>query len=351
MSGAQSLLLRERLAKRREERNAKILTARSARSQFSPVSPATSPIPAAAALPASSTLPPPQQQSNPATLGTAAGSGLAHVTCGSPGVTTPAESVAVKEEASADDVHIDLAIIEDAPPPPAQTAEAIRDVEIQDVEIQDAEIQITEIEAQPQPQLESQLEGPQPQPQLEPEPQPQPQQPAPPTKMQSPFRAPYLGPAEWAIGLPLRTKTVTPKAIDQKNAYLTSIIEKHEEIKRYLSNPHGADAALVDAMQEVLANTGKIATHPDLLMRKIEVSDAAAGKEADYHAAMSSKFVFLRAFLGAVRQQHLKIVIVAERGKIIVSTHTPPPPPPPYSFFYILFQSGLMRSRIYWRYS
>ncbi|RPB12448.1 hypothetical protein P167DRAFT_605614 [Morchella conica CCBAS932] len=317
MSGAQSLLLRERLAKRREERNAKILTARSARSQFSPVPPATPPTPAAAALPASSTPPPPppQQQPNLATSGTAAGNGLGDVAPGSLGVTTPVESVAVKEEASADDVHINLAVIEDAPPPPP--VQVAQDVEIQDVEIQDAEIQSIEIEVQPQPQLEPQLEEPQLQPQLEPEPQPQPQQPAPQTKMQSPFRTPYLGPAEYAIGLPLRTKTVTPKAIDQKTAYLISITEKHGEIKRYLSNPHGADAALVDAMQEILANTGKIATHPDLLMKKIEVSDAAAGKEADYHAAMSSKFVFLRAFLVAVRQQHLKIVIVAERGKII----------------------------------
>ncbi|KAI5838051.1 class II histone deacetylase complex subunits 2 and 3-domain-containing protein [Morchella snyderi] len=135
--------------------------------------------------------------------------------------------------------------------------------------------------------------------------------------MQLPFRAPYLGPAEYAIGLPLRTKTVTPKAIDQKTAYLTLIIEKHEEIRKYLSNPYGADADLVKTMEKIVENTGKVATHPDLLMKKIEVSDAVAGKEADYHAAMSSKFVFLRAFLVAVKQQHLKIVIVAERGPLI----------------------------------
>lgn len=135
---------------------------------------------------------------------------------------------------------------------------------------------------------------------------------------QTPFGPPQLGPAEWVIGLPLRTKSVTPNGIDQKKAYLDSIVGKHAEIERFLSNPEGADSWLVKTMQDVVEASGRIATHPDLPFDKVGISVGVPGKEAEYHAAMSSKFVFLRAFLGAVKGLFLKIVIVAEEGKLIV---------------------------------
>lgn len=134
----------------------------------------------------------------------------------------------------------------------------------------------------------------------------------------TPFGPPQLGPAEYVIGLPLRTKSITPDGIDQKKAYLNSIVGKHIEIQQFLSNPDAADTALIKTMQDVVETSGRIATHPDLPFDKVGISAAAAGKEAEYHAAMSSKFVFLRAFLGAVKGQFLKIVIVAEEGKLIV---------------------------------
>lgn len=135
---------------------------------------------------------------------------------------------------------------------------------------------------------------------------------------QTPFGSPQLGPAEYVIGLPLRTKCVTLKGIDQKTAYLNSIVGKHKEIQRYLADPGSADAALVQTMQEIVEQSGRIATHPDLPFDKVGISTGAAEKEAEYHAAMSSKFVFLRSFLTAIRQLFLKVVIVAESGKLIV---------------------------------
>lgn len=138
------------------------------------------------------------------------------------------------------------------------------------------------------------------------------------TMLQTPFGPPQLGPAEWVIGLPLRTKSVTPNGIDQKKAYLDSIVGKHVEIQRFLSNPDGADAWLVKIMQGVVETSGRIATHPDLPFGRVGISVSAPGKEAEYHAAMSSKFVFLKAFLMAVKGLFLKIVIVAEEGKLIV---------------------------------
>lgn len=138
------------------------------------------------------------------------------------------------------------------------------------------------------------------------------------TMLQTPFGPPQLGPAEWVIGLPLRTKSVTPNGIDQKKAYLDSIVGKHAEIQRFLSNPDGADAWLVKIMQSVVETSGRIATHPDLPFDRVGISVSAPGKEAEYHAAMSSKFVFLKAFLMAVKGLFLKIVIVAEEGKLIV---------------------------------
>lgn len=132
------------------------------------------------------------------------------------------------------------------------------------------------------------------------------------------FGPPQLGPAEWVIGLPLRTKSVTPNGIDQKKAYLDSFVGKHAEIQRFLSSPGSADPALVKIMKDVVETSGRIATHPDLPFDKVGISASAPGKEAEYHAAMSSKFVFLRAFLMAVKGQFLKIVIVAEEGKLIV---------------------------------
>lgn len=138
------------------------------------------------------------------------------------------------------------------------------------------------------------------------------------TMSQMLFGPPQLGPSEWVIGLPLRTKSVTPNGIDQKKAYLDSFVGKHAEIQRFLSSPGSADPALFKTMKDVVETSGRIATHPDLPFDKVGISASAPGKEAEYHAAMSSKFVFLRAFLMAVKGQFLKIVIVAEEGKLIV---------------------------------
>lgn len=132
------------------------------------------------------------------------------------------------------------------------------------------------------------------------------------------FGLPQLGPAEWVIGLPLRTKSVTPNGIDQKKAYLDSFVGKHAEIQQFLSDPDNADSALVKTMEDVVEISGRIATHPDLPFDKVGISVSVPSKEAEYHAAMSGKFVFLRAFLMAVRGMFLKIVIVAEEGKLIV---------------------------------
>lgn len=138
------------------------------------------------------------------------------------------------------------------------------------------------------------------------------------TMTQTLFGPPQLGPAEWVIGLPLRTKSVTPNGIDQKKAYLDSFVGKHAEIQQFLSDPDSADSALVKIMEDVVGISGRIATHPDLPFDRVGISASVPGKEAEYHAAMSSKFVFLRAFLMAVRGMFLKIVIVAEEGKLIV---------------------------------
>lgn len=143
------------------------------------------------------------------------------------------------------------------------------------------------------------------------------------TMSQTPFGPPHLGPAEWVIGLPLRTKSVTPNGIDQKKAYVNSIVGKHAEIQLFLSNPDSADPGLVRIMQDIVDTSGRIATHPDLPFDKVGISANAPGKEAEYHTAMSSKFVFLKAFLAAVKGLFLKIVIVAEEGKLIVGFRYP----------------------------
>lgn len=244
--------LRERLARNREERNAKVATARNARNTVS-----MSPRPASSLMPLSR---------SPSTV-------PAEHTTPSPAAVTPANLLNLGVEKAQH--HSMLAVSRGLPqtiPSPTKSEEIPR------TPVSMVSENVT----------------------------------------QTPFGLPYLGPAEYVIGLPLRTKSVTPNGIHQKKAYLNSIVGKHLEIQRFLSNPNAADTALIKIMQEIIETSGRIATHPDLPFDKVGISAAAAGKEAEYHAAMSSKFVFLKAFLGAVKGLFLKIVIVAEEGKLIV---------------------------------
>jgi hypothetical protein len=140
--------------------------------------------------------------------------------------------------------------------------------------------------------------------------------PTPPPGSQA-FRPPRVGVGEYAIGLPLSTKTLQAGGLSQKSIYLNAIAGKHADVEAYLTNPEGASAELTESAFEFLRSVGQIATHPNTIY-PIAISSSPDEKEAEFHTVMSAKFQFLRDLFSLITDEMVKIAIVAEAPALIV---------------------------------
>ena len=140
-----------------------------------------------------------------------------------------------------------------------------------------------------------------------------------------------LGPAEYAIALPLSTETVLEGGLNQKSIYVNEIVKSHSEFERYLADVENADLEMKEGVFELIRAASQIATHPNLVYPvPISSSGAPSEREALFLTAMSSKFRFLKELFGLIRQEDVKVAIVAEAPGLIVRdllvSYTPLPP-------------------------
>ncbi|KAF8540320.1 hypothetical protein BDD12DRAFT_880582 [Trichophaea hybrida] len=135
------------------------------------------------------------------------------------------------------------------------------------------------------------------------------------TQMQSQllFGPPSFGPAEYAIALPLSTETVQADGLSQKSVYLNEIVKKHVAIEAYLANYENADE---EVAFNLIRTIGQISTHPNLAY-PVPTSNTADEKEAEFQIVMSAKFRFLRDLFVLVKEENVKIAVVAEAPQLI----------------------------------
>ena len=142
-----------------------------------------------------------------------------------------------------------------------------------------------------------------------------------PTQMQSLslslFGPPSFGPAEYAIALPLSTKTVQGGGLSQKSVYINEIVKKHAAIEAYLANHEKADDELTQSVFDLIRSIAQISTHPNLVY-PVPTSNVSNVKEAEFQVMMSAKFRFLKDLFAFVKEESVKIAVVAEAPMLIV---------------------------------
>ncbi|KAA8900738.1 class II histone deacetylase complex subunits 2 and 3-domain-containing protein [Sphaerosporella brunnea] len=131
----------------------------------------------------------------------------------------------------------------------------------------------------------------------------------------SAFGPPILGAMEYAICLPLGHESIND-GISQEEVYRQEILKKHADIDVFLSLGEKAAQDVQRSAFDLLRSAALIATHPHLVysVAALGVSDE---KQAEYHVLMSSKFRFLRDLFAVIKEENIKIAIVAENGKLI----------------------------------
>jgi len=135
---------------------------------------------------------------------------------------------------------------------------------------------------------------------------------------QSQFHAPLLGPAEYAVPLPLNTKAPTPDIISQKMMYVREIANNYADIESYLEL-RGEDSK--NSVIDITKRCARIATHTHLVYPIKPLSGEDKRKEADFLAATSAKFLFLKKLFAIILDEGIKVGIVAEAPQSIVCSH------------------------------
>jgi hypothetical protein len=131
------------------------------------------------------------------------------------------------------------------------------------------------------------------------------------------FEPPSFGPAEYAIALPLSTKTVQGGGLSQKSVYINEIVQKHAAIEAYLANHEKADDELTQSVFDLIRSIAQISTHPNLVY-PVPTSNVSNVKEAEFQVMMSAKFRFLKDLFAFVKEESVKIAVVAEAPMLIV---------------------------------
>lgn len=129
------------------------------------------------------------------------------------------------------------------------------------------------------------------------------------------FHVPLLGPAEYAIPLPLGTEGVTPGGISQKALYLREIVNRHADIESYLELRR-EDAKRV--AYDLAYRCAKIATLPNMDYPIATLDGEDTKKGVNYLTVMSAKFRFLRDLFTTILDENIKVGIVAEAPGLIV---------------------------------
>ena len=127
-----------------------------------------------------------------------------------------------------------------------------------------------------------------------------------------------LGPAEYAIALPLSTETVQEGVLNQKAVYVNEIVKGHSDIERYLVDVENADLDMREGVFNLIRTVSQIATHPNLVYPVPISSSAPSKRETLLLAAMSSKFLFLKELFRLIGEANVKVAIVAEAPDLIV---------------------------------
>lgn len=132
------------------------------------------------------------------------------------------------------------------------------------------------------------------------------------TQEQDVFGRPNLGPDEWAIGLPLNDMEIAANAVHtQKSIHLHYVNQQHNDIENYLSGKTGASAAL-----KIITEISRITVHPNLAYPLPEVQASDEGWTS-LHVRSSSKFKFLYALVDALKEDQVKIGIIAQESMLI----------------------------------
>ena len=135
------------------------------------------------------------------------------------------------------------------------------------------------------------------------------------SQIQSQFGPPVVGEEEYAIGLPLSTSTVPSDGLNQKAIYLHEIYQKQADIDEYLSKKDKADSRVKRSAFDLVRTLGQIATHPNLAY---PVNSALSDeKEAEFQVVLSAKFRFLHELFEVIKEENIKIAIVAEADLIV----------------------------------
>jgi hypothetical protein len=134
--------------------------------------------------------------------------------------------------------------------------------------------------------------------------------------LSSAFGSPSLGAVEYAVLVPLSTET-NNGSISQLEVYRQQILKKHADVDNYLADYENASQEIKESAFQVVRSASLIATHPHLVYPVAALSDSDE-REAEYHAMMSAKFRFLKDLFAVIKEENLKIAIVAEAPKGIV---------------------------------
>jgi hypothetical protein len=133
----------------------------------------------------------------------------------------------------------------------------------------------------------------------------------------SQFGSPNLETMEFVVVLPLSTETINDGSISQKEVYRQEILKKHAVVDDYLANCQNASEEVQESAFQLVRSAALIATHPHLVYPIAALSESDE-REAEYHALMSAKFRFLKDLFAVIKEENLKIAIVAESPKVIV---------------------------------
>lgn len=134
--------------------------------------------------------------------------------------------------------------------------------------------------------------------------------------VQSQFGPAVFEEEEYAIALPLSTATVPSDGLNQKSVYMHEIYEKQADIEEYLAKRDKPESRGNKIAFNLVRTIGQIATHPNLVY-PVEPWPSDE-QEAQYQAVMSAKFHFLHELFDLIKDENVKIAVVAEAPQLIV---------------------------------
>lgn len=142
-------------------------------------------------------------------------------------------------------------------------------------------------------------------------------------KLRGYFQEPHLVQGEYAVGLPLSTKKPREgRHMHQRDIHLTKISEASKDINEFLTNPDSADIEpLRSRIRSHVRSISLVVSHPELAHPELalhpSLKDVPDENLAEYHMIMSSKMQFLKELIYHVKDESVRIGIVADPAVIV----------------------------------